>query len=90
MLLLAIRNMDAAEYMTPYQPRPDDIWERWSFAPEAPEVANAVVEPPWWERHRITPPHTSKVVMLSRNLWSVRLANPKVSRDCSLPDAGHR
>ena len=58
MLLLAIRNMDAAEYMTPYQPRPDDIWERWSFAPEAPEVANAVVEPPWWERHHISPPHT--------------------------------
>ena len=90
MLLLAIRNMDAAEYMTPYQPRPDDIWERWSFALEPPEVADAVVEPPWWERHQITPPHTSKVVMLSRICGAVRLPNPKVSHDCSLPDAGRR
>ena len=42
----------------PLQPRPDDMWSRWSFAADAPAQANVVVEEPWWERHNIPLPNT--------------------------------
>jgi hypothetical protein len=51
-------NMDAAEYMVPYRPRPADMWDRWSFSADAPERADVVIEAPWWERHGISLPHT--------------------------------
>jgi hypothetical protein len=38
---------DAAEFM-PFEPRPSDMWARWSLAPgEAPAAADVVLEPSW-------------------------------------------
>ena len=34
------------------------MWDRWSFAANAPERADVVIEEPWWERHGISLPHT--------------------------------
>ena len=45
---------DATEYLPAY-PKPASMWERWAFSPTAKEC-NAVVEPPWWERHGIADP----------------------------------
>ena len=39
----------------PAYPKPASMWERWAFSPTAKEC-NAVVEPPWWERHGIADP----------------------------------
>lgn len=47
----AIWHHDAAEYMPVYE-KPANMWARWSFAAEA-RPCDAVVEPPWWERHGI-------------------------------------
>eukprot|EP01045_Picozoa_sp_COSAG04_P003611 COSAG04_NODE_148_length_22826_cov_11.360026_6_plen_186_part_00 len=53
-----IHHHDAAEYLGPAVPRPDDMWQNWVFDPSPDTPPEIVVEEPWWERHNLRPPQT--------------------------------
>ena len=53
-----IHHHDAAEYLGPAVPRPDDMWQNWLFDPRDNTPPEIVVEEPWWERHNLRPPQT--------------------------------
>ena len=53
-----IHHHDAAEYLGPAVPRPDDMWQNWLFDPRDDTPPEIVVEEPWWERHNLRPPQT--------------------------------
>ncbi len=53
-----IHHHDAAEYLGPAVPRPENMWQNWLFDPRDDAPPEIVWEDPWWVRHNLRPPQT--------------------------------